>query len=92
MQEVDDLCHHFGPLTDEFVKMAGIVPDSSSSDAEEDGDNDDADDSFEWTPCKTFNCLAIINNILLCYCLNNIFLHYILPDAYFLSQSDTDLS
>ena len=47
MEEAKALCCRSNPLADEFVKMAGIMSDSSSSDSEEDGSHNDADDSSE---------------------------------------------
>ena len=41
MEEADTLCHCFDPLAEEFVKMANVVPDSSSSDVEDGGSSED---------------------------------------------------
>ena len=41
MEEADALCRRFEPLAEEFVKMANVEPDSSSSDVEEGGSSED---------------------------------------------------
>ena len=47
MEEVDALCRRFDPLAEEFVKMANVIPDSSSSNVEDGASSDDFADGSE---------------------------------------------
>ena len=48
MQEADSMLRRFDALADQFMKMTGLVQESSSNQGEDgDEDDDDADDTSE---------------------------------------------
>ena len=47
MEEANALCLRFDPLVEELVKMAGVVPHSSSSDVEAGGSSDNIEEGLD---------------------------------------------